>query len=348
MRHRDEPWSGARPSFCSNDYLGLAGADVHLTGRGGASASRLVTGEHAAHRDLERALASWLGTQGALVFSSGYAANVGVVSALARQGDLIVSDALNHASIIDGARLSRARVEVTPHGDLDAVESALRGRTEARAVVVFESYYSMDADSPDLARLRRIADATHATLILDEAHALGVFGPTGRGLCADAKVVPDALVGTLGKAVGTQGGFVAGDSDLVKWLWNRARSFVFSTGLSPILASLARRNIESLQRAGEDRGRVSTMAARLRAGLAPLRLDVRGYGHVVPVVLGSARRAVAMAAALRERGFDVQAIRPPTVPNGSSRLRLSISASHTHEDIDALLVAIADVSRDTL
>jgi 8-amino-7-oxononanoate synthase len=301
----------------------------------------LVAGERHAHRDLERALSAWLGFEDVVVFSSGYAANVGLLSAVVRPGDLVVSDALNHASIIDGLRLSRSRVEITPHGDVAAIERALRARSKPNAFVVVEAYYSMDADSPDLRRLRTIADACGAALIVDEAHALGVLGPDGRGSCALSGIAPDALVGTLGKALGAQGGFVAGSHDLTAWLWNRARSFVFSTGLSPLVATAARENVDIARAANGARAHVASLALHLRTGLGALGLDVRGHGHVVPWWIGNAREAVTTAATLRRGGFDVQAIRPPTVPDGSSRLRLSITAAHTIEDVDALLQAVA-------
>jgi len=196
-------------SFCSNDYLGLASRrapDAPL----GAGASRLVSGNTDEHRQLEGALAEWLGVAKALVFTSGYAANVGTLAALASRDDTILSDALNHASLVDGARLSRAEIVVYPHLDVAAVRAALASRTQRRCWVVTESYFSMDADSPDLRALRVACDEAGAGLIVDEAHALGVFGPEGRGLCAQEGVEPDVLVGTLGKAFGAGGAFVAG------------------------------------------------------------------------------------------------------------------------------------------
>jgi 8-amino-7-oxononanoate synthase len=347
LRPRAEPWTGAIPSFCSNDYLGLGAKGLAVEDRAGAGASRLITGEQPAHRDAERLLATWVGLDDALLFTSGYAANLGLLSSLARAGDVVVSDALNHASIIDGARLSKARVVVTPHGDLDAVERALGTRTEARAFVAVESYFSMDADSPDLGRLRALTTAHGAALLVDEAHALGVLGPNGRGLCAAAGIVPDALIGTLGKAIGVQGGFVAGSRELTLWLWNRARSFVFSTGASPLLARAVLASAERARAAEADREHVRHLADRLRRGLGALGLDVRGYGHIVPWVVGSPKRAIDIANALRHRGFDVRGIRPPTVPDGSSRLRLTVTAAHDDAAIDALLDAIGRVSRET-
>lgn len=349
-------------SFCSNDYLGLASraAPPAATGSG---ASRLIAGERDEHRRLETAFAQWLGTEDALAFSSGYAANVGAVSALAAPGDLIVSDALNHASLIDGARLSRARVAVVPHGDLSAVAHALETRTEQRAWVVVESYYSMDADGPDLAALRALCDARGAALVVDEAHALGVLGPAGRGRCAEAGVLPDVLVAPLGKAFGGQGALVAGRTVVREWLWNRARSFVFSTGLAPVSAAAAVRALAEVIERPERGLRVRAMADRLREGLlataavagwthgaqgaaletmsAEDRPRLIGFGHVVPLVVGAAERALRLAAALRIAGIEVQAIRPPTVPDGTARLRLTVTANHGPEDIDRAVIAFA-------
>jgi 8-amino-7-oxononanoate synthase len=341
LRLRPDPWRG-RPSFCSNDYLGLSARRGHW-GRAGAGASRLVTGETDAHRSLEGFIAEWLSSPAVLAFSSGYATNVGLLSALVRPEDIVISDALNHASIIDGIRLSRAEVRVTPHIDVDAIEGELARVKGRRAFVVVESYYSMDADTPDLARLRSLTLEHDAVLIVDEAHALGILGPEGRGLSAAANITPDALVGTLGKAIGVQGGFVSGSKPLAAWLWNRARSFVFSTGMSPLVAHAAREHI-ALARTSEDaRVHVATLAQRLRSKLTALGLDVRGHGHIVPWCIGEAAKTMRIATALRDRGFDVQAIRPPTVPHDTSRLRLTVTAQHAENDIDELASAIVSV-----
>jgi 8-amino-7-oxononanoate synthase len=340
LRVKPRPTAGL--SFCSNDYLGLAGRVV--TGLAGAGASRLIAGECAEHGELEDLLSDWLGLEGTLLFSSGYAANVGALSALAGPGDVIVSDALNHASIIDGARLSRATVAVVPHLDLDAVSRALEQASGRRAWMVTESYFSMDADSPDLLRLRTLCDEHDAALYVDEAHALGVLGPGGRGLCAAAGIVPDVLVGTFGKAFGASGAFVAGCADLVAWLWNRARSFVFSTGLSPCVAVAARQGVVLAQEP-RLRARALDNAVQLRQGLSGLRLEIRGHSHVIPWVVGASDRAMKVADALRGRGILVSAIRPPSVPAGSARLRLTATANQSREDIQRLIAATEEVLR---
>jgi 8-amino-7-oxononanoate synthase len=343
LRVRPAAGSEEDLSFCSNDYLGLAGTPASR-GPAGAGASRLVAGERLAHRRLESTLASWLHAPAALVFTSGYAANVGTVSALAQRGDLIVSDALNHASLIDGARLSRARVVVTPHLDTRAVEAALRSRRPGRAWVVTESYFGMDADGPELGELRRVCDASDAALVVDEAHALGVLGPEGRGVCAEQGVVPDVLIGTLGKAFGAGGAFVVGCNDLIDWLWNRARSFVFSTGLSPMLAAAADERVRLAQEHPELRQAALRAAGRFRAGLRELGIVPLGYGHVVPWVLGTASEAVRVANALTERGLRVPPIRPPSVPDGTARIRFAVTARHS----DADLARALEIVRETL
>jgi 8-amino-7-oxononanoate synthase len=340
---RERRVTGPDPrSFASNDYLGLATRRPPADDAG-AGASRLLGGDRPVHAALEEAAAALVGLPAALAFSSGYAANVGVLSSLAGAGDLIVSDALNHASIIDGARLSRAQVAVVPHGDVDATAAALRRRRPgARAFVVTESYFSMDADSPDLLALRSLCDAEGAALVVDEAHALGVLGPEGQGLCAAAGVVPDVLVGTFGKAFGAAGAFVAGSETLVAWLWNRARSFVFSTGMSPLLATAALDGIRCSLAEPQRRERVAAGARQLRHGLTSAGLELLGYGHIVPWVLGDARRALWWAEELQARGVRVLAVRPPSVPAGTARLRLTVTASHESADIERLVAAVQD------
>ena len=335
----NDPLAPGSVSFCANDYLGLAGSPA-ARASAGAGGSRLVSGDHVEHRALEAGLARWLGTTSSLVFSSGYAANVGLLSSLAGPEDLIVSDALNHASLIDGARLSRARVVVVPHLDLDAIRRAVAAPRTGRAWVVTESYFSMDADAPDLAALRQICDHEAAGLIVDEAHAVGVLGPAGRGLCAEAGVVPDALVGTFGKAFGASGAFVAGCSDLRAWLWNRARSFVFSTGMAPAAAASAHAALEIIESSPSLRAATAARAQQLRSGLLALGITPLGFGHIIPWVIGDADAAVRTARALIAGGAHVQAIRPPSVPPRTARLRLTVNARHTDAEIAGLLAAI--------
>jgi 8-amino-7-oxononanoate synthase len=321
-------------SFASNDYLGLsqhpapaAAARAALERFGtGAGASRLVVGARPIHAELERALADWKGAEAALLFPTGYAANVGLLVTLARLGaDVIASDAWNHASIIDGARLARARVAVYPHGDLAALEAILAA--SGPALVVSDAVFSMDGDLAPVEALADLCARHGALLVLDEAHA--VLGPpTPKRPDLDVLVV-----GTLSKTLGSLGGFVAGPQAYVDLLVNSARTFIFTTATSPADAAAALAALEIVRsREGE------ALRARLVANLARLR-----PGHpspIVPIVLGDEARAVAASEALLERGLLVPAIRPPTVPAGTSRLRVALSAAHTPEQVDALARAL--------
>ncbi len=337
----------------SNDYLGYAAKPVALEQamRLGAGASRLVSGEHPAHRALERALSEWLGLEDALVFSSGYAANVGVISALARAGDVIVSDEHNHASIIDGCRLSRAEVVRVPHLDVAELEQAVvaaRARQpQGRCWLVTESYFSMNGTTPDLAALRSICDQHDAALIVDEAHALGVLGPSGAGLCPEADMAPDVLVGTFGKALGLQGAFVGGCRPLRRWLWNRARSFVFSTGMSPWLAAAAHGRVGQVAGDQARRARLRALTERVRGRLEELGAPIASsHGPIIPWQVGQATQATALANRLRRRGVLVAPIRPPAVPDSQAILRISVHAGLTDAEVERALAAFEQEIRD--
>ncbi len=341
----------------SNDYLGFACDLVSRetvfsseAAHAGAGASRLVSGTAPQHLALERAISQWLGAEASLSFASAYAANTGAIAALAEPGDLVLSDALNHASIIDGCRLSRAEVRVVPHLDIDSLSRLLREASSDGRVswVVTESYFGMDADSPDLLGVHALCKAHGAGLLVDETHALGVFGPAGRGLCAEAGIAPDLLVGGFGKAFGLQGGFVAGSAWLVDWLWNRARSFVFSTALSPALAALATANVARVRDAEPLRAALQNLETRFSQSLASAGIPVpeRRHGPIFPVLFGSEARTLSAAATLSRRGFVCQPIRPPTVPPGTSRLRVNLRASMTEAQVDALAAAIIEVWPD--
>ncbi|MCA9531294.1 MAG: 8-amino-7-oxononanoate synthase [Myxococcales bacterium] len=340
--------------LCSNDYLGLA-SDPALRAAAhraidlygvGAGASRLVSGTMEAHEAAEHALAAFVEAPSARLFATGYAANVGTVQALVGPDDLIFSDALNHASLIDGCRLSRARVFVYRHADVAHLEALLRAhRGEGRrALILSDAVFSMDGDLAPVARLRALADAHDAALMVDEAHALGVIGPGGRGVCASAGVTPDALVGTLGKAFGCAGAFVTGSSELTDLLLQRARSFVFSTAPSPILAAVAVAAAERVRAADGLRAKVAGLQARLREELSGLGYEVHpGATPIVPVLIGDAEQTMRLSAAILERGVFAQGIRPPTVAAGTSRLRLVATAAHSDDDIDQVLRAFAAV-----
>lgn len=322
----------------SNDYLGLAGVSRE-TDSPGAGASRLVQGTRAEHEALERTLADWVGFEQALLFSTAYAANAGTVSALAGEDSVLVSDELNHASIIDGCRLARGQVLVTPHLDLGAVDSALSAaRMTPIRWVVTESYFSMDGDGPNLAALRAICDRHRAFLIVDEAHTLGVFGRQGAGRCSELGVRPDVLIGGLGKAVGSQGGFVAGSEPVRTYLWNRARTFVFSTAPSPLLCASALQQVQACRAADAARERLHRSIQTFRSRLADLRVPLVGgsFGPITSIVVGDAGRSVELAETLRADGILAQAIRPPTVPAGSARLRVTVTAGLTEAEVEYL------------
>jgi 8-amino-7-oxononanoate synthase len=323
-------------SFASNDYLGLsshpdvtAAAHAALDRWGaGAGAARLVAGSRPVHGELEAALAAWKGEPAALLFPTGYAANLGVLATFAGGGVRVLSDERNHASIVDGCRLSRAEVCVYRHCDVDHVEELLRTAPD-RAVVVTDTVFSMDGDIAPVAELAALCASRRALLVLDEAHA--VLGPD-----PDLGGVDHLRVGTLSKYLGSLGGFVAGPRAFVDLLVNRARPFIFTTASSPADAAAGLAALEVL-RSEEGDGLVD----RLRANVDLLR-----PGHpspVVPVVIGDEHAAVAASAALRERGLLVPAIRPPTVPPGTSRLRISLSATHTVEQVTALRRGLEDM-----
>lgn len=347
LRHPDDAAAEGLLDLCSNDYLGYAQTPWPASeARSGAGASRLVSGNWQSLVSAERAIASWIGAQSALLFSSGYAANVGVLSALAAPGDVIVSDALNHASIIDGCRLSGATVRVVPHLDAGAVDAALAASASARRRwVVTESYFSMDADTPDLERLRKTCDAHDAGLIVDEAHALGVFGPEGRGLCAVAKARPDVLIGTAGKALGLHGAFVVGPLTLTRWLWNRARSFVFSTGISPALGAAIQARVERARSDDTARAQLEANSTHLRALLGHRGGVIRGHGPIIPWIIGAPESAVELSRMLRAGGVLVRAIRPPTVPAGTSRLRFTATAALSSDELARVSAAMDRASR---
>jgi 8-amino-7-oxononanoate synthase len=320
----------------SNDYLGLAGGDVsretpvQSRAPSGAGASRLIHGTHAEHVALEAELAAWVGFESALLFSAGYTANVGIAQALGGPGSVFVSDALNHASLIDGCRLSRARVEVVPHLSLEGADRCLAEHAGAALrCVITESYFSMDGDGPDLRLLRALCDRHDAVLVVDEAHALGVFGAEGAGRCQALGVTPDVLVGTLGKSVGTQGAFVASSARVRELLWNRARSFVFSTAPSPALAKLSMFHVTGTRAPPGAPPRLDELARTLRSGLAERRVPMvsGSFGPIVPLLVGHERRALEVVERLADEGVLAQAIRPPTVPPGTARVRLTVKAT---------------------
>lgn len=329
--------------LCSNNYLGLANdpaardqlADA-ARNSGGAGASRLVSGSTRSHRIAEAALAAYVRLPDARVFTSGYAANVGAVSALVGPGDIVFSDALNHASLIDGCRLSRAKVVIYPHRDTSALASLLAAhRPDARAaLIVTDAIFSMDGDAAPLRELRALADRHAAGLLVDEAHALGVIGEDGSGLCAQLGIRPDVLTGMLGKSFGTAGAFVASSTDCCRLLESTARSYVFSTAMHPALAAIVPYLVERLRGAHRARlqlrAHIRTLANAIHH---PLPTDDLLLSPILPLIIGGNLEALAVAQKLREEGIFIRAIRPPTVPVNTARLRIVPIATHTPEDI---------------
>lgn len=341
-------------NFSGNDYLGLAGDSrlaaaamraIEATGTG-ARASPLVCGRSEWHAQLEEALAAFEDAEAALLFPSGYAANVGAITALVGAGDVVISDRLNHASLIDGCRLSGAQVRVYPHADVAALDRELaKHRDVRRKLIVTDGVFSMDGDLAPLDELTKVAERHRAMVLVDEAHGTGVFGERGRGACEMFHVEHSVIrVGTLSKAVGSQGGFVAGPRPLVDWLWNRSRTQVFSTALSPASCAAARVALEIIDTEPHLRitahRRSEQLRRELRAGgLEPL---AGSTGPIVPLLVGDAGRTMQVARTLEAKGFLVGAIRPPTVPRGGARLRISVAAVHTVDDVRALAAAVVD------
>jgi 8-amino-7-oxononanoate synthase len=349
------PAGSALINFGSNDYLGLA-ADPRVIDAArraateygwGAGASPLLTGWRTPHHELAEALARFEGVEAVLLFPTGFAANVGTIAALVGSGDAVYSDRLNHACLIDGARLSRASVQVFPHNDARCLEEVLtedRGRFR-RSMIVTEGVFSMDGDLAPLAELADVSARFGAMLLVDEAHGTGVFGPGGRGAAAACGVADrvHVRVGTLSKALGSIGGFVAGSKRLIDWLVSHARTLIYSTALPPAAAAAALESLAISQAEPWRRERASELGDRVRRSLSASGLELTpSAGPIVPVVLGDPERALTVAGRLRERGILVPAIRPPTVPQGTSRLRVSLSAAHTDQDVESLVQALRE------
>ena len=339
-------------NLCSNDYLGLSTdprlkqAVIHALAEGaaaGSTGSRLLSGNSDAWEELESDLAHFAGSEAALYFSSGYAANVGLLGSIARPDDFVFSDSANHASIIDGIRLSGARKVIFPHLDLDYLENALRehGSNAAHKFIIVESLFSMDGDCAPISDLVALCERYGAELIVDEAHATGVFGPQGRGLvaAADATERVFATIHPCGKAFAGMGAFVCGSETLKRFLINRARTFIFSTALPPYLAAQMHAALHVVRDAGAQRQRLATHATFLRNRLRDAGFDTsRSDSQIIPVVLGANERALHFARKLAEAGFATRAIRPPTVPEGAARLRLSLTVRLSVE----MLARLAD------
>lgn len=347
-------------NFASNDYLGLA-AEPRLVEAAvqasqsegvGRGASPLICGRGSWHERLETRLAEFERTEAALLFPSGFAANTGVIPALVDKGDVVYSDAHNHASIVDGCRLSRATRQVYPHNDTEALEQLLRaGNPYRRRLIVTDTLFSMDGDFAPLGRLGELAETYDAMLMVDEAHATGVFGTHGRGLVEHFTERHPRLhqqvhirVGTLSKALGSAGGFVCGSQSLIDWLTNRARSYVFSTAHPAAASAAAIAALEIVETEPERRTRLAALSEHVRSGLRDQGWQLGPTtSQIIPVRIGSAAKTMELAAKLRERGIWVGGIRPPSVAENESLLRIGLSAAHTDEMIQQLLDALADL-----
>jgi 8-amino-7-oxononanoate synthase len=343
--------------LCSNNYLGLAGdpavvaAAREATTRYGAGSgsSRLISGTLRLHCDLEERIAEWKGAERALVFGSGYHANLGVIQALVGRGDVVLSDELNHASLIDGCRLSRAEVRVYPHKDLDRLADELSRARARRVLIVTDSIFSMDGDRAPLVEICELAERHGAAVMVDEAHATGLLGARGSGLVEALGLRGRVLVemGTLSKALGSYGAYVAGSASLVELLVNRARTFIFTTGLPPAAVGAANEAVAIVRREPERRERAWRNARAIHAAIGAAGVEMPALeSPILPVVLGEEDRTMSACERLLERGVFVQGIRPPTVPTGTSRLRITVMATHTQDQISRAGDAIVDTLRE--
>jgi 8-amino-7-oxononanoate synthase len=343
-------------SFCSNDYLGLANdpalidaaCDGAKTWGVGSGASHLVSGHQAPHEALEQKLAAFTGFPRALLFSTGYMANLGIVPALVGRGDAVFSDKLNHASLIDAIQLSRAESKRYPHVDLAALERLLAASKATRKLILTDAVFSMDGDLAPLPALLELAERFDAWLVIDDAHGFGVLGPQGRGSLAHF-ALPHAqrvvYMGTLGKAAGASGAFVCAHEAVIEWLLQRARTYIFTTGSRPLIACALLASLELIEKGDARRAHLRQLTAQLRDGLADTRWQLLPSPTAIqPVIIGDNFAALRVANALYERGLWVPAIRPPTVAKGTARLRVSLTAAHTKAQVAMLVDALKELA----
>ena len=343
--------------LCSNDYLGLAAddrvreaaAEAALRWGAGAGASRLISGNMQPHRELETRLAAFKGYERALLFGSGYLANLGTIAALAGPGEVVFSDELNHASIIDGCRLARSETVVYRHNDTEHLASLMRAAAGKPSLIVTDGVFSMDGDVAPLAELLELARRHGARLMVDEAHATGAIGPGGRGAVAAAGLSGevDVIVGTLGKALGSYGAYVCTNGETVDYLVNRARSFVFSTAPPPPAVGAARAALGVLEAEPQRVDRLAANARTLREGLTAEGLTTTASTtQIVPICVGEAEPTMDLCERSLERGVFAQGIRPPTVPEGSSRLRFTVMATHEPEELRRAAHEVGEAARE--
>ncbi|HSV34720.1 MAG TPA: 8-amino-7-oxononanoate synthase [Ramlibacter sp.] len=354
-------------AFCSNDYLGLAGhpqlVEAACAGARsfgvGSGASPMVSGHSAANAALEEELARFTQLPRALYFYAGYATNISIIPALVGEDDALFSDSLNHACLIDGSRLSRARIHRYEHGDLGALEAALAQSPARRKLVISDAVFSMDGDIADIPALLALCERYDALLLLDDAHGFGVLGPQGRGSLAHFGLTGAnasrriLYMGTLGKAAGVAGAFVAGDDSLVEWLLQKTRSYTYATAAPPLLATALRTSLTLIETEQWRRDHLNRLVARLREGLASVLRGTHwtlgdSTTAVQALVIGANDEALAVMEGLRQRGLWVPAMRPPTVPVGTARLRIALSAAHSEADVDCLVQALAELAPASL
>lgn len=342
-------------SFCSNNYLDLANhprviqSVIEAIKRYGcgAGASRLISGNMTLHQRLEDVIAQFKGTKAAILFPTGYMANIGAITALLGKGDIIACDRLNHASLIDGCKLSQATFRIYPHADMAGLEKILKmSKDFRRKMIITDTLFSMDGDIAPLEQIIYLANEYNAITMVDEAHGTGVFGVHGRGvlehLGLEGKV--DVVMGTLSKAVGSIGGFVCGDLDLINYLRNKARPFIYTTALPPSVCAASIAGLEIIKDEPKLKERLWINIRYLRKCLSEAGINVKGsQGPIIPIIIGEAEKTIKIAKFLESRKILVPAIRPPTVPNESSRLRLTIMSSHTIQEIDMLVDALLEI-----
>jgi 8-amino-7-oxononanoate synthase len=341
--------------FCSNDYLGLARhpliakamCDSAMAAGAGSAASHLITGHGVEHQRLEEELAEFTGRERALLFSTGYMANLAAIATLADRGEVVALDRLNHASLIDGTLLSGARFSRYAHGDPADAERVMKEHSGQCTVLATDGLFSMDGDTARLPTLARLARAYKAWFVVDDAHGIGVLGHRGRGLVEQFELDPTevpVLVGTLGKAFGSFGAFIAGSADLIELLVQKARTYIYTTALPQPVAAATRMSLQIIQQESWRRERVLALAARFRAAARQLDLHLApSESPIQPVILGGADVAMRAQNELLAAGFLVVAIRPPTVPAGTARLRITFSAAHTEDQVDALVEALGRI-----
>lgn len=331
----------------SNNYLGLAthpkvkkaAADAIEIYGSGAGGSRLTTGNTDIYNKLEEKIADFKGTEDAIVFSSGYMANIGTISALMKSGDLILSDEFNHASIIDGCRLSRADVKVYPHKDISCLEKELSASKNSKKLIVTDGVFSMGGDIAPLPEIIEIAERFDAMVMVDDAHATGVLGKHSRGTGDHFNVDADITMGTLSKALASSGGYIAGNSELIEYLRNVSRSFIFSTALPPPAVAAATATIDII-REENPTAKLRRIVAIYKKGLIDVGFNIQSETQIVPIITGDTDTTMKAALLLEKQGIFVQGIRPPTVPEGKGRIRTTLMATHSKQDINDALVAI--------